>query len=484
MRRLLAFLLAGFVFQLMIFPADVLGSAAAYDLTGQRFGVLAYVFTVVLVSALAVASAVVFLRMRYTLINRGDLKSTIAVNLVFGLTFGYAAGFGYDAVFGLAGALAYGLLGGFQRAQYSPASPEEGLKSAIGTNITIALTIEITFGISVALAFGIEYVPVIELSYALSTGLAFSLAIQPQGWRYLALLVCTRRWTRQWLPWRLGRFLKWSYEVGLLRIAGFGYQFRHRELQDYLAARPNDARFRDRENPGHTAVNTPPARTMPGPCSAARIAIPRRDAASGEPPCSGQMPSRTAIACADAGCAARSSALASTSAPTEASPAPAVTPSPSVPPPLVAASQGACQVSSAALEPGNVRPGGQASALDSGNAPAACRSGAAPPGRDRPCAPRRAAVRRTPSSSAIRRPWSPSRTTASSTAFRAVAASAPAALAFPQGLSDLSRSSGEGIVAEAADNFGGRRISPKCGGSRASPRRRPGPGRRREPGGR
>jgi hypothetical protein len=41
------------------------------------------------------------------------------------------------------------------------------------------------------------------------------------------------------LPWRLGRFLHWCYtDAGLVRTAGIAYQFRHRELQDYLARHP------------------------------------------------------------------------------------------------------------------------------------------------------------------------------------------------------------------------------------------------------
>ncbi|MEU2390402.1 NACHT domain-containing protein [Streptomyces sp. NPDC007369] len=60
--------------------------------------------------------------------------------------------------------------------------------------------------------------------------------------RYFATLLCMRRR----LPWRLGRFLAWASEAGLLRVAGNAYQFRHLELQDHLAefaaARENDTR--------------------------------------------------------------------------------------------------------------------------------------------------------------------------------------------------------------------------------------------------
>ncbi len=55
------------------------------------------------------------------------------------------------------------------------------------------------------------------------------------GLRYLALLLWTRRLSGRELPWRLGRFLDWCCEVGLMRTAGIAYQFRHQELQDFLA---------------------------------------------------------------------------------------------------------------------------------------------------------------------------------------------------------------------------------------------------------
>ncbi|MGA3488098.1 hypothetical protein ACK8GG_08800 [Micromonosporaceae bacterium DT55] len=40
------------------------------------------------------------------------------------------------------------------------------------------------------------------------------------------------------LPFRLGRFLEWGRAAGLIRVAGLGYEFRHVELQRFLA---NDA---------------------------------------------------------------------------------------------------------------------------------------------------------------------------------------------------------------------------------------------------
>ncbi|MFE0458822.1 NACHT domain-containing protein [Kitasatospora sp. NPDC058965] len=51
---------------------------------------------------------------------------------------------------------------------------------------------------------------------------------------HLAFLLASRRR----LPLRLGPFLDWATGLGLLRLAGPAYQFRHRELQTWLAANP------------------------------------------------------------------------------------------------------------------------------------------------------------------------------------------------------------------------------------------------------
>lgn len=73
----------------------------------------------------------------------------------------------------------------------------------------------------------------------LMTGVMFGLAIGLSsglaGTRYVAFLLCARRpFMPQSLPWRLGRYLDWCCHVGLIRQAGIGYQFRHREIQHYL----------------------------------------------------------------------------------------------------------------------------------------------------------------------------------------------------------------------------------------------------------
>ncbi|MGW0602219.1 hypothetical protein ACWD11_34620 [Streptomyces sp. NPDC002776] len=74
-------------------------------------------------------------------------------------------------------------------------------------------------------------------AFGISLGAVSLLAVilVANAWtRYAVLLLCARRV----LPWRLGTFLNWAYQGGLLRISGNAYQFRHRELQEWLADQP------------------------------------------------------------------------------------------------------------------------------------------------------------------------------------------------------------------------------------------------------
>ena len=41
-------------------------------------------------------------------------------------------------------------------------------------------------------------------------------------------------WMRGRAPLRFGAFLEWAHDAGLLRVSGIAYQFRHRQLQEWL----------------------------------------------------------------------------------------------------------------------------------------------------------------------------------------------------------------------------------------------------------
>jgi NACHT domain len=180
------------------------------------------------------------------------LGGGLALGLALGLTSGrggvLGGGFGGALVFGVTGGftgvLAFGLTS--QDRELKAADPRSlvwadltlGLAFGLGGGLAFGLAVvfagALTVGLTGALAFGLTD----ALAFGLTGGLAFGLAFGLVGLRFVALLLCTRRWSRSWLPWRLGRFLYWCYGAGLVRVAGIGYQFRHRELQDYLARNP------------------------------------------------------------------------------------------------------------------------------------------------------------------------------------------------------------------------------------------------------
>ncbi|MCK2217108.1 NACHT domain-containing protein [Actinomadura sp. ATCC 31491] len=104
------------------------------------------------------------------------------------------------------------------------------------------LVAALTFGPGLGFILGIwlpELLDGLPVATAVAAGAVFGMSVVA-SWspelsrRYLGLLLATRGR----LPWRLGGFLRRCYGAGLLRVSGIAYQFRHRELQDYLAAHP------------------------------------------------------------------------------------------------------------------------------------------------------------------------------------------------------------------------------------------------------
>lgn len=88
---------------------------------------------------------------------------------------------------------------------------------------------------SAALDGSTTLLPLTSAAVGLAVGLAVMLIRTAPLRRYVAFLVCTRGK----LPWRLGPLLDWCCAAGLMRQSGTAYQFRHRELQQWLRSHPN-----------------------------------------------------------------------------------------------------------------------------------------------------------------------------------------------------------------------------------------------------
>ena len=166
---------------------------------------------------------------------------TLALWLMSGLTSGLVGALVAGLAIGLTGGLMIGLVLGLRQAgeidtdKYSVAGPG---KIVWG---------DFVVGLGTGLVLGLGGMLVIGLGFGLTSGLVSGLAVVSTvplviglvGVQYIAFLLSVRRWTVHWLPWRLGKFMHWCYQAGLLRIAGSGYQFRHKELLDYLSRSSN-----------------------------------------------------------------------------------------------------------------------------------------------------------------------------------------------------------------------------------------------------
>jgi hypothetical protein len=179
----------------------------------------------------------------------GDrLMVGLAFGLVAGLVAGFVAGFvaGLSAgravglTVGLAVGLAFGLARGFLRwfqggfaswrQDIAVTSPRSPLRMQLAGALAAALAVGLATALMGRFAVGR---PTLGLAFGLVAGLSFGLIDTLAPMRYAVGVGLAASMGR--LPWRLGRFLDWACAAGLLRVAGAAYQFRHLELQRWLA---------------------------------------------------------------------------------------------------------------------------------------------------------------------------------------------------------------------------------------------------------
>ncbi|MFI6184000.1 NACHT domain-containing protein [Nonomuraea sp. NPDC051191] len=147
------------------------------------------------------------------------------VPVVFGLLFGIGMATGRGGQNGDGGS-------------WDGADPRAIIRGDVVSTLVAALTFGPGFGFILGIWFA-ELLDGLSVATAATGSAVFGMSLVA-SWspllarRYLGFLLSTRGR----LPWRLGRFLHRCYDAGLLRISGVAYQFRHRELQDYLAEHP------------------------------------------------------------------------------------------------------------------------------------------------------------------------------------------------------------------------------------------------------
>jgi hypothetical protein len=114
-------------------------------------------------------------------------------------------------------------------ADHPATDPRDLLRDDLLSGLLAALVFGAVVGTSTGATMGRWF------GFALGLASLLAVILVANAWtRFIIFLLCSRRQ----LPWRLGTFLGWAYIGGLLRISGNAYQFRHRELQNWLARRP------------------------------------------------------------------------------------------------------------------------------------------------------------------------------------------------------------------------------------------------------
>jgi hypothetical protein len=161
----------------------------------------------------------------------------LAIGLLIWLTGGGTRGLVFGLVFGLALGLAIGLTSGA-----ADSSPQViGPRDVIRADGHYQLAVGLALGLSLGLVIGLTFAATAGLAFGLTLTFAIWLAGDPMSssggnaWaRYYISVMINAAHHRG--PLRFGTFLNWAEQVGLLRVSGVAYQFRHRQLQDWLTS--------------------------------------------------------------------------------------------------------------------------------------------------------------------------------------------------------------------------------------------------------
>jgi hypothetical protein len=159
----------------------------------------------------------------------------LLAGLVYGLRVGLAFGVGGGAVIALVGGLAAP-----PATVKAEATPESVLVRDRRTFLAVALAAGLTLGVSVGITTSAEggVVHGVEAGLAFGIGVGLAAGSVRAVWGTFTIARCWLA-VHRCLPLRLNSFLNDAHERrGVLRQAGAFYQFRHEELQRYLANQP------------------------------------------------------------------------------------------------------------------------------------------------------------------------------------------------------------------------------------------------------
>jgi hypothetical protein len=164
----------------------------------------------------------------------------LGLGLALFLLFWFISGFEFRLAVGLGLGLGvgvgvmYGLMYGLKPLEAVAVDPRDPLRNDLVLWIVIGLGLGLA-GVFGAVGAGLAAGLVVKLAIGFLGGLIIGLMFLDVGnaWLRYSVSVCLAVSDRL-QPMRLGAFLQWANNAGILRISGNAYQFRHNELRDWL----------------------------------------------------------------------------------------------------------------------------------------------------------------------------------------------------------------------------------------------------------
>ncbi|MEU6298032.1 NACHT domain-containing protein [Streptomyces erythrochromogenes] len=237
------------------------GTADLSGATGRRLWAAAAFSVVVTVAAAATGMAhrtwvPVVKRRTRGLRERfeGPKRSRLPLSILSGLEIGGAIGL----AFGLGTFLLFGPLTGLVVGGVIGVALGYGMEAKVGLDRTLSGNFFPAYywmwdglgllagAVTGSLVFRlVGYAPLSGAAFGAAVGFFAAFAVGLIGWlRYVIAMTMMKRCNL--LPWKVAAFLDWGHRAGVLRVHGVSWQFRHAELQHWLAAQVEERPPRSR----------------------------------------------------------------------------------------------------------------------------------------------------------------------------------------------------------------------------------------------
>lgn len=231
-----------FMFAVQHYPMAIVGYFGALLPSGAKWytflGVLANYYLIMQVSTSRALSREEPRSVRFARLRTPARAAMFVVSLIVCVLFGWWAAYAMNIFLGIAFGLAATALVTITWTVSSEIEPYDE------THPLRPLLNDRHYSILVGLTLGafsaLYYFPIYGTTLAVIFGsmcLLWGIFASAYA-RYLVAVFYA--WSKLGLPLRFTRFLDWGRSVGLLRISGLGYQFRHQELRDFLKVLDQD----------------------------------------------------------------------------------------------------------------------------------------------------------------------------------------------------------------------------------------------------